>query len=90
MAHLSPRGEGSAPSSTAWVPIEDSWAFDKLAARLRALADKYPQDWADRYIAYDPQPGKPDDARRRAAADIAWRGPSQPRLGRGAWVIQRR
>lgn len=51
-----------------WLPIDDPWAFDQLAARLRALADKYPQDWLDRYVAYDPQPGKTDDPRRRAAA----------------------
>lgn len=51
-----------------WLPIDDPWCFDQLAARLRTLADKHPQDWADRYVAYDPQPGKPDDARRRAAA----------------------
>lgn len=51
-----------------WLPIDDPWVFDALAARLRALADKHPDDWADRYVAYDPQPGKDDDARRRAAA----------------------
>lgn len=51
-----------------WLPIDDPWAFDQLAARLRRLADKYPDDWQDRYIAYTPTEGKPDDARRRAAA----------------------
>ena len=51
-----------------WLPIDDPWCFDQLAARLRALADKYPDDWCDRFVAYDPQPGKPDDPRRRAAA----------------------
>ena len=51
-----------------WLPVDDPWAFDALAARLRTLADKYPHDWQDRYVAYDPQPGKPDYARRRAAA----------------------
>jgi integrase len=51
-----------------WLPIDDPWAFGQLAARLRALADKYPDGWQDRFIAYDPQPGKDDDARRRAAA----------------------
>jgi integrase len=51
-----------------WLPIDDPWCFDQLAARLRALADKHPGDWQDRFVAYDPQPGKDDDARRRAAA----------------------
>ena len=51
-----------------WLPIDDPWCFDQLAARLRALADKYPDDWQDRYVAYDPQPGKDDNPRRRAAA----------------------
>ena len=51
-----------------WLPIDDPWCFGQLAARLRALADKHPADWQDRYVAYDPQPGKDDDPRRRAAA----------------------
>ena len=51
-----------------WLPIDGPWCFDQLAARLRALADKCPHDWQDRYVAYDPQPGKDDNPRRRAAA----------------------
>lgn len=51
-----------------WLPIDDPWCFDQLAARLRALADKYPDDWQDRCLGYDPQPGKDDNPRRRAAA----------------------
>lgn len=51
-----------------WLPIDDPWAFDQLTARLRALADKHPEDWLGRFIAYDPQPGKDDDPRRRASA----------------------
>lgn len=51
-----------------WLPIDDRWCFDQIAARVRALADKYPNDWQDRYLAYDPRPGQEDDVRRRAAA----------------------
>lgn len=51
-----------------WLPIDDPWAFDQLAARLRTLAEKHPEDWADRYVGYDPQPSKPDDPKRRASA----------------------
>lgn len=51
-----------------WLPIDDPWAFDQLAARLRRLAEKYPVDWQDRYVAYTPTGGKPDDPRRRASA----------------------
>lgn len=51
-----------------WLPIDDPWCFDQLAARLRTLAEKHPDNWQDRYIGYDPHPSKPDDPKRRAAA----------------------
>lgn len=51
-----------------WLPIDDPWAFDQLAARLRYLADTYPDNWLDRYVAYRPQPGRDDEPKRRASA----------------------
>lgn len=51
-----------------WLPIDDPWCFEQLAARIKYLAQKYPNDWQTRYVAYDPRPGKDDDFARRSAA----------------------
>lgn len=49
------------------VPIDDSWAWEALAARVAYLAKKYPGD-ANRPVAYNPTPGsKPSFATRSAA-----------------------
>lgn len=59
---------GSDRYTERWLPVDDDWCFDKLAARLRAMADADPDGWQDRPVAYDPRPGTRDDFRVRAAA----------------------
>lgn len=51
-----------------WLPIDDPWAFDQLAARLAVFAREHPDDWEQRYVAYTPRPGNDDDFARRSAA----------------------
>ena len=51
-----------------WLPIDDPWCFEQLAARIHALAEKHPADWQHRYVSYTPMPGKDDDFARRSAA----------------------
>lgn len=51
-----------------WLPIDDPWCFDQLAARLKQLAAKHPDDWQTRYVAYEPREGKDDSFARRSAA----------------------
>lgn len=51
-----------------WLPIDDPWCFEKLSARIKHLADKHPDDWATRYVAYDPRPDSDNDFAKRSAA----------------------
>ena len=53
-----------------WLPIDDSWCFEVLAARIAAIARKHPDDWEQRTIAQHPNGGDPTGAGgwQRAAA----------------------
>ncbi|MEI6623815.1 MAG: hypothetical protein WCP28_18130, partial [Actinomycetes bacterium] len=51
-----------------WLPIDDSWCFEKLSARISYLSVKHPKDWQNRFVAYEPRPGNGDDFARRSAA----------------------
>lgn len=51
-----------------WLPIDDPWCFEQLAARVKLLAGKHPTDWRSRYVAYVPRSGKDDNFGRRSAA----------------------
>lgn len=51
-----------------WLPIDDSWCFEQLAARLTAISRKHPEDWQSRYVAYEPLTDSEADFLRRSAA----------------------
>lgn len=51
-----------------YLPIDDDWAFDQLAARLKWLAQHHPEDWKERYVAYSPTPGSEPSFEHRCAA----------------------
>ncbi|MCB9411677.1 MAG: hypothetical protein H6525_02320 [Actinobacteria bacterium] len=51
-----------------WLPIDDPWCFNALAARIKTIAKKHPDDWQRRTIAYTPNGGAPAEDYRRAAA----------------------
>ena len=61
---------GSDRYAPRWLPIDDSWCFEVLAARIAAIARKHPDDWEQRTIAYTPNGGDPTGAGgwQRAAA----------------------
>lgn len=52
---------GSDRYAPRWLPIDDPWCFDALAARISAIARIHPDDWEQRTIAYTPNGGEPNE-----------------------------
>lgn len=59
---------GSERYEPRWLPIDDPWCFGALAARVKAVAEEFPDDWEGRTLVYTPRGGVSAGDWRQAAA----------------------